>query len=225
MTTAAAPTSRDAILDAALRCFASTGYAATTIKDLASEAQVNSALLYYYFVDKQTLYRETLRHIAQRLSEAAGRRLDADLTPDDAIRRFVQQQAEFLIANPHVPRLMLREMLEHTGRHAEGAIVSLIGGIFKRLCDVIRGGQEQGIFRGDVDPKYAAISTVSLVAYFVIARPVVGVALGDGLTGPTEERTRDYGRHAAEFALAALRGEGAKGAKGAMGAMGSRDGS
>ena len=206
MTSTSAPTltSRDAILDAAIRCFASKGYAATTIKDLASEAQVNSALMYYYFVDKQTLYRETLRHVAQRLGDSAGRRLDEDLPPDEAIRRFVQQQAEFLIANPHVPRLMLREMLEHTGRHAEAAIVSLIGGVFKTLCDVIGRGQEQGIFRPDLDPKYAAISTVSLVAYFVIARPVVGVALGDGLTGPTEERTRDYGRHAAEFALAAL---------------------
>jgi TetR/AcrR family transcriptional regulator len=204
VTSTATLTSRDAILDAAIRCFASKGYAATTIKDLASEAQVNSALLYYYFVDKQTLYRETLRHVAQRLSDSAGRRLDGDLTPDEAIRRFVQQQAEFLIANPHVPRLMLREMLEHAGRHAEGAIVSLIGGVFTTLCDVIRRGQDQGIFRADVDPRYAAVSTVSLVAYFVIARPVVGVALGDGITGPTEARTRDYGRHAAEFALAAL---------------------
>jgi len=204
MTSVATTTSRDVILDAAIRCFAEKGFAATTIKDLASEAQVNSALLYYYFADKQTLYRETLRHIAERLSASAGRRLDDELAPDDAIRRFVQQQAEFLIANPHVPRLMLREMLEHTGRHAEGAIVSLIGGVFKTLCDVIRRGQQEGIFRADADPRYAAISTVSLVAYFVIARPVVGIALGDGLTGPTDERTRDYGRHAAEFALAAL---------------------
>ena len=204
MTSVATTTSRDVILDAAIRCFAEKGFAATTIKDLASEAQVNSALLYYYFADKQTLYRETLHHIAERLSDSAGRRLDDELAPDDAIRRFVQQQAEFLIANPHVPRLMLREMLEHTGRHAEGAIVSLIGGVFKTLCDVIRRGQHEGIFRADADPRYAAISTVSLVAYFVIARPVVGVALGDGLTGPTDERTRDYGRHAAQFALAAL---------------------
>lgn len=211
MTSTAAITSRDAILDAAIRCFAAKGFAATTIKDLASEAEVNSALLYYYFTDKQTLYRETLRHVAQRLSDSAGRRLDEDVPPNEAIRRFVQQQAEFLIANPHVPRLLLREMLEHTAHHAEEAIVSLIGGVFTTLCDVIRRGQEQGIFREDADPRYAAISTVSLVAYFVIARPVVGVALGDGLTGPTEERTREYGRHAAEFALAALAARGRRG--------------
>jgi TetR/AcrR family transcriptional regulator len=202
MTTTA--TSRDALLDAALRCFAAKGYAATTIKDLASEAAVNSALLYYYFADKETLYRETLRHAIQRLGEAAGRRLHDDVPPDAAIRRFVEQQAEFLIAHPHVPRLLLREMLEHTGRHAEGAIVSLVGSVFKTLCDVIRRGQEQDLFRDDVDPRYAAISTVSLVAYFVIARPLVGIALGDGLSGATDERTRDYGRHAAEFALVGL---------------------
>jgi TetR/AcrR family transcriptional regulator len=207
MTATAPATSRDAILDAAIRCFAANGYAATTIKDLASEAQVNSALLYYYFVDKETLYRETLRHVAQQLSDSAGR-LDPDLAPEEAIRRFVRQQAEFLIANPHVPRLMLRELLEHSGRQAEAAIVSLIGGAFQTLCDFIRRGQDEGLFRADVDPKYAAISTLSLVAYFVIARPVVGMALGDGLTGPTEERTRDYGRHAAEFALAALARKG-----------------
>ncbi|MGQ0712550.1 MAG: TetR/AcrR family transcriptional regulator [Gemmatimonadaceae bacterium] len=205
MATNTTTTSRDAILDAALRCFAAKGYVATTIKDLAAEAQVNSALLYYYFSDKQTLYRETLRHVAQRLSDSAGRRLDADIPPDEAIRRFVEQQAEFLIAHPHVPRLLLREMLEHTGRHAESAIVSLTGSVFKTLCGVIRRGQQQGIFRDDVDPQYGAISTLSLVAYFVIARPIVGVALGDGMSGPTEERTRDYGRHAAEFALAGIR--------------------
>lgn len=208
--TATAPTSatRDAILDAAIRCFASRGYAATTIKDLAAEAQVNSALLYYYFVDKQSLYRETLRHIAERLSESAGRRLDEDMLPDEAIRSFVTQQAEFLVANPHVPRLLLREMLEHTGTQAEDAIVTLIGGVFTTLCDVIRRGQNEGIFRTDMEPRYAAISTVSLVAYFVIARPVVGIALGDGIAGPGEERTREYGRHAAEFAVSALRRQG-----------------
>ncbi len=204
MTPSTTPTSRDAILDAAMRCFAARGYAATTIKDLASEAQVNSALLYYYFADKETLYRETLRHVARQLAETAGSRLEDDVPPDKAVRRFVEQQAEFLIAHPHVPRLLLREMLEHTGRHAESAIVSLVGTVFKALCDVIRRGQQQGIFRDDVDARYAAISTVSLVAYFVIARPIVGIALGDGLSGPTEERTRDYGRHAAEFALVGL---------------------
>ena len=86
MTSSLTASSRDALLDAALRCFAAKGYSATTIKDLASEAQVNSALLYYYFADKETLYRETLRHVARQLGETAGSRLEDGVPPDEAVR-------------------------------------------------------------------------------------------------------------------------------------------
>ena len=64
-----APThnSRDQILDAAERLFAAQGFARTTIKDIGREAGVNSALLYYYFADKDQLYREVLRRFVSRL--------------------------------------------------------------------------------------------------------------------------------------------------------------
>ena len=42
-------TTEGAILDAAVSLFARQGYARTTIKQIAGEAGVNSALLYYYF--------------------------------------------------------------------------------------------------------------------------------------------------------------------------------
>ena len=48
---------RIAILDAAEELFALHGFTATTIKQIGATADVNSALLYYYFADKETLYR------------------------------------------------------------------------------------------------------------------------------------------------------------------------
>lgn len=53
--------SRDQILDAAEWLFAEQGYARTTIKQIGRAAGVNSALLYYYFTDKEELYQEALR--------------------------------------------------------------------------------------------------------------------------------------------------------------------
>lgn len=44
---------RDQILDASEALFARQGFRSTTIKEIASEAGVNSALLYYYFEDKR----------------------------------------------------------------------------------------------------------------------------------------------------------------------------
>ena len=58
---------RDLILDAAERLFAAQGFTPTTIKQIGREAGVNSALLYYYFADKDQLYREVLQRFVSRL--------------------------------------------------------------------------------------------------------------------------------------------------------------
>jgi AcrR family transcriptional regulator len=51
------PDTRHLILDAAERLFAAQGFPRTTIKQIGQAAGVNSALLYYYFGDKDRLYR------------------------------------------------------------------------------------------------------------------------------------------------------------------------
>jgi pyruvate formate lyase activating enzyme len=73
-----------AILDAAEALFAQRGFAATTIKQIGAEAGVNSALLYYYFDDKETLYREMLRRIMSGFA-AIGTKLLADAASPEEI--------------------------------------------------------------------------------------------------------------------------------------------
>lgn len=50
----------DEILDAALRLFSERGYTAVSIKDIARESEINSALIYYYFTSKDHLFVEAL---------------------------------------------------------------------------------------------------------------------------------------------------------------------
>lgn len=53
---AGATTSREDILDAARRLFAERGYAATSVRRVADEANVDPALVHYYFGSKDDLY-------------------------------------------------------------------------------------------------------------------------------------------------------------------------
>ena len=53
--------SKTAILDAAEQRFARQGFDSTTIKEIASDAKVNTALLYYYYGDKEKLYHAVLQ--------------------------------------------------------------------------------------------------------------------------------------------------------------------
>src|SRR3954447_1823901 len=47
---------RERILRAAERLFAEKGYAATAVHEITEAAQVNKALLYYYFADKRAVH-------------------------------------------------------------------------------------------------------------------------------------------------------------------------
>lgn len=198
------PSSRDYILDAAERLFAAQGFARTTIKEIGREAGLNSALLYYYFADKDELYREVLRRFVSRLVARTMSELTAGGSPDTRLRALLRAQGELLIANPHFPRLMVRELAESEGAHAVEQFHLLASTTFRRLCELIEEGQRAGIFRKNVDPRFAAISTISQVVYFFVARPAVRVLLKAGPDGPSPKVVRDFTRHAADFALAAL---------------------
>lgn len=195
---------RTAILDAAERLFAQRGFASTTIKQIGAEAGVNAALLYYYFADKETLYREVLGRLLTGLITTGGKAFDEAHSPEEAIRSLVRVQAAVLGATPSVPRLIARELVDNEAAHASQHIAKLAAELFTRLCEMIRDGQRSGLFRDDLDPQFAAVSTISQMVYFHIARPAVGIILGHGVGGPPPETVRAFALHAADFAISAL---------------------
>ena len=195
---------QDLILDAAERLFARQGFAATTIKQIGKEADVNPALLYYYYDGKETLYRAMLQRILGQLLARGTDAIERATTHADRIRAFVRAQAKLLADHPHFPQLFVREMVDHQAAHATEAITTTAAGAFKRLCDVIVAGQKDGVFRQALDPRFAAISIIAQVAYFVIARPAVGLLLGHGTGGPPAELSERFFAHAEDWALRGL---------------------
>ena len=200
------PSTQDLILDAAERLFARQGFTATTIKQIGKEAAVNPALLYYYYDSKETLYRAMLQRILGQLLARGTDAIERAATHADRIRAFIRAQARLLGEHPHFPQLLVRELVDHQAAHAEQAITSTAAGAFKRLCEVIKAGQDDGVFRKSLDPRFTAISIIAQVAYFAIARPAVGLLLGHGTSGPPRPVSDDFFAHAEEFALAALTG-------------------
>jgi AcrR family transcriptional regulator len=193
------------ILDAAERLFATRGFSATTIKLIATESKQNSALIYYYYDSKATLYRHLLERVVGRIAAEASSRISEHAAPESVISAVVESQVAVLAANPHLPVLLARELIDWKAAHAEPAIRSLSAGLFERLRIAIETGQRDGTFNSAINARFAAISVVAQVGYLVLASPIAGILLGRGPDGPTPEDVRAFGRHAAGFALAALR--------------------
>jgi AcrR family transcriptional regulator len=64
---------REQLLDVALRLFASSGFNATTMDDIAEAAGVTKPLLYQHFDSKRALYLELVDTVAGSLLEAIGK--------------------------------------------------------------------------------------------------------------------------------------------------------
>jgi TetR/AcrR family acrAB operon transcriptional repressor len=61
--------SRRQILDAALKLFSHKGYGATSVNDIAEEANVSKGNVYHHFPDKEAIFRSLLDRYFQAMSE------------------------------------------------------------------------------------------------------------------------------------------------------------
>lgn len=197
------PDSRRALLDAAEALFARQGFAATSIKAIGAEAGVNPALLYYYFPDKERLYHAVLERRIGAGARQIAASIPADLPAPEAIALMLRAYAAMMRQAPFLPRLLARELADHDAAHALPLIREIAAGLFQRLCDMIHEGQRRGEIRAELEPRFAAVSTIAQVAWFFVAQPAVSRLLGyEG--GVPAVQTDRYIEHAVRYALAAL---------------------
>lgn len=169
---------RRQLLAAARNLFAKHGYAAVSTRALAEAADVNPAMISYYFDNKQGLYEAMLADTFQPLVERLGALLASASDQPRPIRTFLEAYMRTLGANPWMPPLILREVVAEGGRLRGWFIqqfASKGGGL---LTQLIRREQDAGRLRADLDPTLAALSLVSLAVFPFVAMPVASEVFG-----------------------------------------------
>jgi AcrR family transcriptional regulator len=131
---------KDRLLDAAEQLFANKGFENVSIRELASEADVNIAAINYHFQGKENLFREVIlrRFVAQRDSTLAA--LDKILVStqgkpslDDVVGTMVGQYLENALAHAgsgNFMNLMVREMHENKGHASSAFFKEMVAPVF-----------------------------------------------------------------------------------------------
>ncbi len=135
------------VLEAAMGCFWTQGYEATSVRDLAGRMGITGASLYNAFGDKRALYRRALDHYVQQgVRERVGR-LEAGLPPLGAIRAFFDEVVERSSRDPHHRGCMLVNAALEVGPHdaalrrAVAEELAFIEAFFRRC---VSAGQDDG---------------------------------------------------------------------------------
>ncbi|MBB5156122.1 TetR/AcrR family transcriptional regulator [Saccharopolyspora phatthalungensis] len=143
---------RDDILKMATKEFADKGYAGARIDDIARRTQTTKKMIYYYFGDKEGLYRAVLeRSIASIRDEEQRVHVD-DLDPVNALRRVIELTFDYHERDPDFVRLMAGENIlraEHLQK--SGVREELASPALSLLSEIVERGLRAGVFRQGID--------------------------------------------------------------------------
>jgi AcrR family transcriptional regulator len=103
-------------LKAAMECFWRRGYEATSLRDLTSAMGLTAPSIYNAFGDKQRLFKRALEQYIEHTTGERLRRLQEELRPKEAIRRFFRWHRTILKA-ARSSQLSL-EILRHSSADA-----------------------------------------------------------------------------------------------------------
>jgi TetR/AcrR family transcriptional regulator len=161
-----------AILHAALEEFAHEGVAGARTDEIARQAGVNKALLYYYFKDKDNLYAAVLEQVFAGLASEVAAALDRqNLAPREKLLLYVQTHFDYMGSSPLFPRVLQREFMS-TGRNPTALasrIVERYGRpIYTKLMQLIVEGCEAGDFRPG-DPAQTLTSILGVIIFYFIS--------------------------------------------------------
>ena len=175
---------RETLIDAARDLFATHGFAATSLRQIALAAKVTPALSHYYFKDKAGLLEAVVENRVAPLVQGLGAAvMTAGPEPVTAIRAFVRAYTRTAASNPWLPRLIVREVLSDEGALRTTFPERFAGGMAAMLRGLVIAGQERGDFRADLDPAETVMSIISLCIFPFLAAPLVNATLGID-TGP-----------------------------------------
>ena len=136
------------IINHALELFAEKGFEGTSIRDLAAKADVNVAMVNYYFGSKEKLFESMVEERASYsrgvLEEIAG---NPEYTDIEKIDHIIDSYIKKVFTNRKFHRLLHQEMMLNQRESLQQSIVDILYPNSVIIRGVIEAGMKKGAFK------------------------------------------------------------------------------
>jgi TetR/AcrR family transcriptional regulator len=167
--------SRQAILVAARECFSATGYAGTSMHDIATAAGVTQSLIHHHFGPKDALWAEVRRHAFGQYVAQQRAVVEAVAREPDHLKEALEAYFRFLADRPDVLRLVAWLELEHPAPAEAGTADAWadLRALHDEGVRVIEGLQANGRVRRDQPARFIFVALLGLVRNWFEERNLV----------------------------------------------------
>jgi AcrR family transcriptional regulator len=153
---------REKILETAMRLFSTHGYGNTSLSQIAKEASVSKALIFWHFESKEKLFRTAIQRTLEPyfinvLDDLEG------LSEIDQIKRLIDEYYAFVSKNIYSVKFFLGLILREE-KHPDDVVgrMNELQRLFSGLlANIIESGRQKGLLRADVKPSLDAALILS----------------------------------------------------------------
>lgn len=163
---------REHIINTAIKLFATKGFEGTSIRDLAATADVNVAMINYYFGSKEKLFESMVEYnVAYTrgvLDEIAH---DESLTEMQKFEKVIDSHVNRLFTNREFHKVLHHELQLNQRPELANAILKVIGKNYKIMKSIIDEGIRKKEFKM-VDSGLTVATLTGTVNTFLLSRKV-----------------------------------------------------
>lgn len=171
---------REKILEAAYQVFALKGKEGARVDEIAQQAGINKAMIYYHFKSKNELYRAVLKSIFTNIFPSVLAIVQKGSPLQETLEKLVDLYLQFYTAQPELMKILLRELADD-GRE----LVPLLQEMQREIPVLSTQPQiqcfqrwiEEGKMRS-LDPRHTWISFIGMTLIYFIGRPLILALLG-----------------------------------------------
>ncbi len=136
---------REKIMAVAARHFSDLGFEGARMDQIALDANVNKASIYYNIGNKDKLYTKVLNDAFGEGLGALQDVLESDLSAEQKLDQYVRHLANKLVTNPILPKIVMREQISQ-GKHLPESFADKIVKMLDGLSLILNQGVKEGSF-------------------------------------------------------------------------------
>lgn len=166
-------TTEERILAAAKKIFVRDGYHGARMEDIAKEADVNKALLHYYFRSKDKLFEVIFQELKSGLLPMVSHIFESDTPVFDKIKQFIASYIDLLNANPYLPLFLLNEMNKDPEKFIQNfGIIEKVHQVLPKFVMQIQSEIEKGILK-PISPIQLMMNIISMCIMPFVGKPMM----------------------------------------------------
>lgn len=168
---------KEHIINTAIELFAERGYEGTSIRDLAAKADVNIAMVNYYFGSKDKLFEAMIEYkasyIRERLEEIINNTTKSDIEKIDSV---IEIYVNRLLSQHSYHRLIHQELMLQQREGIHNSIIKLFSLNLQIIKNIIEDGIKKKVFK-KVDPELTVSSITGTINQVMLSKSMCCILL------------------------------------------------